>query len=278
MDTPKFPMKLLPIFVVNCLALVAVGGVFPGPQDGWSYLAVALGLVSAHAVFAAFWMFYGLWISGKKELVGAIILGATILAFISYAMRTNAPKSVVIIAAAALMIQMLMALGALFTIRSFGWSVARSSIAGSHLVTRQFDLLQLFKWTTIVAMLLGIGRVLVPRLAALVDDDVTIYVIFFGLFVIGHALMMLPILWVCLAPRPYSPWTLVALLAIAGIAHIENVCFTQTTISVHFGTNSVFVTLISVSFFVTLTLALVSVRLLGFRFQRSEADISPTIP
>jgi hypothetical protein len=208
---------LAPPLAIGWLVLAAIE---PGPGNGWvEYLVIGnlIGGMFAQATLAAAWT-----VLGPLALVWRLPLALAWIAALIVALAINigingAPDEIILIMSGCVLAQWLLtqlplwALAVFYDVRVRHQSESDQAGDLSHL---QFGIRQLMILTAIVAVVLGIGRLLVANFASLFQFPGRETPIFVFLAIAG-VLMSLPLLVAALLPRLALPATVAMLLFIA---------------------------------------------------------------
>lgn len=258
---------LLVGFVISDLMIATVLEI-DGDELCGSALGVAFSQITLLAVWAA-WAPVSVLIRLPVGFVGAALVSLSTLLCIG-----RDAEGVVVGAAAFL--QWIAIQVPLWIIRiAFGWRLAwpNESIEGRN-VEMQFGIRQLFTWTTLVAVTVGIVRLFVTA-ESLEQARSGPWVLF--LLSLFGSLAAWPVIWAAFVRRWVPIWMLAAAACCAGICIAEYMAFGIAVRDAR--TDSVFLWISSVQF-ITSSGCLLVVRFCGFRLVRisRRSEVAKTAP
>lgn len=131
----------------------------------------------------------------------------------------------------------------------------------------QFGIGQLMVWTALVAVSLGVGRLLMPEELHSVGHGPREEITIFSVITIFNSLLAWPVVWSCYAPRWWGAWLLGAAACVVGLTLVEILTF-QTAMGP--GRDAEIFWIMNPMQAGLATITLLMMRLAGFRLMRAE--------
>ena len=251
----------LSTFFVFDVAVAAFGEV-----RGDEMTSFVLGVVSAQITLLAVWTAWS-----PASVFVRVTSGLTLAALVSlcfYFAIDHGPSEESAAISGALMLQWIAVQAPLWLIRIvFGWHVGCwDEIDRSEANETQFGIRQLLVWTMLVAVALGITRIVLPDdVISELETDPRMYVAIISLLAVFNSLLALPIIWACFVKRQMLVW-LVAAIGCCIVMSVAEIFAFRTAISESVDTE-IFWYLNAVQF-IGAYFTLIVVRLCGFRLVR----------
>ena len=233
--------------------------------EGPLVASILIGFLFAQILFAAVWTTLAPWRFSVRFSSGVVFVLMLCLCMFRCAYRDGGGTGVALPITGAMLIQWLIFQIPLWYLRRSGWQLAR---AGDPIdfprKEFQFGIRHLLVWTTLVAIFMGIVRIVLPSLqVANADISGSLNI---GLHLtLGNSLIALPIVWGCLSRHYFWLWMLVAFLACCLVS------IGQWLIIQSFSMQFDFLLSINISQTIASILVMLAVRLTGYRLHQSAA-------
>ena len=211
----------------------------------------------------------------RRSLPIRIVLGLAATLFVCACLachlRNTRPLIPFVLSAAALS-QWLIYQVPLSCLRWKGWRLhsQRPSMENHALHEKQFDILQIFLWTTFVAVLLALARVIHPIVEGLMTPtsiDIAIFVI----LAVGNSALSLPMTWGFLIQRFATTWIVASIVWVILVTPVQ-LQLLRASAGLSHGEEWIFIG-INVSQSATVMIFLVTLRWAGFRLQRLPEEM-----
>lgn len=257
---------LIVVLVVHALLLTLVALVLPGPRGLGFLLAIVTGVLLGQAVVGGTW----LMLLTKHRLLVSVCVFASAICFTVYAARTGAESITAMIVGVAVLAQLLLACVPLAVFRSLGWKLSQSLEEASGRSV-QFQISHILFWTTGIAVVIGLGRILVPTFDPKTfrgGEGVQI-ASYFLLYTLGNAFLVGPVLWAFFVRHRKSIWIGLSCFSFAAVGLAERYVFMQLKWFNGLGQASFFVGLLNAAFVVTLLSFFIPLRLQKWTLAKS---------
>lgn len=265
----KTPMKNVnrTVFAIHIISLICIAVLIPSPGDSWIFLAIAMGVTCGQSAVLATWMVFGLRSVAIRvlESLGSLALIGT--AFCFFVIRTNGPDEVCFFSCIALLVQWMLIQIPFWMTRATGWMVVmKNQPVNQSPMASQYHLWHLFAWTTGVAVLLGVGRMLSGVRLSGFDNYLGEFAVFFAFFAVGNVLLAGPLIWATLIRNGKFQWSILAAIAIGFLTYGEVQLFRSLTVAQKIGPYVAFVVVLNTTYLATVALALITASSNGWRF------------
>jgi hypothetical protein len=213
----RLPLVVLPILGVNWLLIAVVDP--DGPARAWEYVTLGhlIGSIFAQTSLAAAWVALGPWPLSWRLPLSLLWIFIPLVALACNLGFHGGPDEVLFTMGACVLVQWLLVQAPLWCLAvMFGLSIKHRgafALAGQPR-DLQFGIRQLMILTAIVAVVLGVARLLAAWLRAQQlawDGDTPIFIF----LTVAAVAMTLPLMIAALLPRHAIPATLAVLLVIA---------------------------------------------------------------
>lgn len=226
---------------------------------------VIVGSAFAQMVLYAVWCALTPVHFGSRLVSGSAAFGFTAICMFRCAQRDGGGLDTAVIITGAMFAQFVLYQLPMWHARSQGWSLMhKETLADDVSNDLQFGIRQLFVWTTMIAVFLGLVRMVVTGLGELESIRFVGNLEFqmFLTFALGNTLLVLPLIYACFSRTRMALWLLVAMVSAVAVTVLQGL----TTDPEH-----AFFRFVNLAQFISVLGLLMLVRYAGYRLRNQNA-------